>query len=415
MKIYKFGGASVRNAEAIRNVAQIIRSAEEELLVVVSAMGKTTNALEQLLHTILNETKKQAQALWTNIVNEHQAVAHELGLDFKQIVPEDILASVPAHFNAQNAPYDDLYDSIVSVGELMSSAIVSAYLNATGENTMWWYIPDLLITDSTYREANVNNTASAQKVRTAWKNVYRTRVVVTQGFIGGDVTGHRTTLGREGSDYTAALLAAYLNAESVTIWKDVPGVLNADPRLCEQTVLIPELSYKDAVELAYSGAQIIHPKTIRPIANKQIPLYVRPFNAPTEKGSAILSNPEQPIDVPVYIWRENQVLVTMRAKDFSFVLEDSLTDIFEIICQCRLKVSLIQSSAITVSVCVDQSPRLTEAMERLRKNYSVNYNEQVALLTIRGVTPQIIEEQQRTHTVLLSQLTRRTAKFVVKK
>jgi aspartate kinase len=238
-------------------------------------------------------------------------------------------------------------------------------------------------------------------------------VVVTQGFIGGTAEGLRTTLGREGSDYTAALMAHFLDAESVTIWKDVPGILNADPRLVTNTVKIDELTYYDAVELAYSGAQVIHPKTIRPLENKQIPLYVKPFGDYTAPGSVITST-AAPINVPVYIWRVNQVLITLRAKDFSFVLEESLTHIFDIIQKNRLKVSLIQSSAVTISVCVDNTRFVESAISQLQEAYRVVWNEGLSLLTIRGTTPEILQQEQDGRDVLLSQVTRRTAKLVIK-
>jgi aspartate kinase len=236
---------------------------------------------------------------------------------------------------------------------------------------------------------------------------------VTQGFIGGTAEGLRTTLGREGSDYTAALMGNFLDAESVTIWKDVPGILNADPRLVTNTVKIDRLTYYDAVELAYSGAQVIHPKTIRPLENKNIPLYVKPFGDHTAPGSVIAAEAD-PINVPVYIWRANQVLITLRAKDFSFVLEESLSRIFDIIHKNRLKVSLIQSSAVTISVCVDNTRFVKQAIEQLQEAYRVVWNEGLSLLTIRGTTPEILKKEQDGRDILLSQLTRRTAKLVIK-
>ena len=241
----------------------------------------------------------------------------------------------------------------------------------------------------------------------------KTRVFVTQGFIGGTPDKHFTTLGREGSDYTAALLANFVDAESVTIWKDVPGILNADPRLIDNTILIPELSYGEAVELAYSGAQVIHPKSIRPVENKKIPLYVKPFNAPDEQGSVICETDKR-VDVPVYIWRKNQKLITMRAKDFSFILEESLSHIFDIIHRHRLKVSLIQSSAVTISVCVDDTRYVPAAIQELRGAFRVTYNEGLSLLTIRGTSPEILEREQANREILLTQTTRRTARLVVK-
>jgi aspartate kinase len=274
-------------------------------------------------------------------------------------------------------------------------------------------MPKLLQTDNMWREAQVDLQASSQIIRAGWERTTRPHVVVTQGFIGGTKDGLRTTLGREGSDYTAALLGNFLDADSVTIWKDVPGILNADPRLVSDTVKIDNLTYHDAVELAYSGAQVIHPKTIRPLENKKIPLYVKPFGAPTATGSVITDRAE-PISVPVYIWRMNQVLITLRAKDLAFVLEESLSHIFGIIHANRLRVSLIQSSAVTISVCVDKTRFVPQAIEQLQDMYRVTWNENLSLLTIRGTTPDILKREQEGRDILLSQLTRRTAKLVIK-
>ena len=402
MRVFKFGGASVKDAQGVKNLLHIVRDCPDELVVVVSAMGKTTNALERIVDTIIRGDKTAVEQLWRELLAYHEQIADALGLELQEVVADDVLGAVMAHRNASNAVYDDLYDTIVSIGEMMSTSIVAAYMNKAGVKTALWNMPELLITDGSFREAVVNMQASAQQVQQAWHDPYRPRVVVAQGFIGGTQTGHRTTLGREGSDYTAALIANFLSAESVTIWKDVPGILNADPRLEEHTVLIPELNYGEAVELAYSGAQVIHPKTIRPLENKHIPLFVRPFMAPDQPGTIIKSAPTKPVDVPVYIWRKEQVLITMRAKDFSFVLEDSLTHIFDVIQRCRLKVSLIQSSAVTVSVCVDNSRYLQQAIRMLSELYAVTYNEHLSLLTIRGTTPELIEHEQQGRTILLS-------------
>ena len=309
---------------------------------------------------------------------------------------------------------DENYDQVVSLGEIMSTQIVAVYLLKQGLPVEWWNMPKLLRTDNTWREAKVDNETSAATIRAGWERANRPSIVVTQGFIGGTAEGKRTTLGREGSDYTAALLGNYLDAESVTIWKDVPGILNADPRLEPDTILIPSLRYQDAVELSYSGAQIIHPKTIRPLENKQIPLFVKPFGDPGAAGSKIAADGVGPIDIPVYIWRKNQILITMRAKDFAFVLEESLSEIFEIIHRHRLKVALIQSSAVTISVCVDNTRFVPEAIEELKQHFNVTYNDHLSLLTIRGTTPEILERAKADRTIMLSQTTRRTARLVVK-
>ena len=408
MKVYKFGGASVKDASGVRNLKEIVAHAGDDLMVVVSAMGKTTNALERLVAALSEKNEEVADNEWLSILDMHVHLAMELGLKPN----EDIRFPMMPEYD-HTCSYDQNYDQIVSLGEIMSTQIVAVFLLKSGIPTEWWNMPKLLRTDNTYREAVVDMQTSAQVIAAGWNRPSRPQVVVAQGFIGGTADGQRTTLGREGSDYTAALLGNFIGAESVTIWKDVPGILNADPRLVPNTVKIDRLTYYDAVELAYSGAQVIHPKTIRPLENKNIPLYVKPFGDYTAAGSVITSQAD-PIQVPVYIWRTNQVLITLRAKDFSFVLEESLTHIFDIIHKNRLKVSLIQSSAVTISVCVDNNRFVKQAIEQLQQAYRVVWNEGLSLLTIRGTTPEILRKEQEGRDILLNQLTRRTAKLVIK-
>lgn len=409
MKVYKFGGASVKDAQGVRNLESIVRQADDELMVVVSAMGKTTNALERVVEFLDAGKEEQALNQWVDIIDYHVAIMKALGL--QPGVDVRLQGEIP--FDPQ-LPFDENYDQVVSLGEIMSTQIIAVYLLKQGLSVEWWNIPKLLRTDATWREAKIDIETSRTAIRAGWERAQRPSIVVTQGFIGGTEDGRRTTLGREGSDYTAAVLGNFLDAESVTIWKDVPGILNADPRLEPNTVLIPSLRYQDAVELSYSGAQIIHPKTIRPLENKQIPLFVKPFGDPQAAGSKIAADGIGPIDVPVYIWRKNQILITMRAKDFAFVLEESLSEIFDIIHRHRLKVSLIQSSAVTISVCVDNTRFVPEAIDELQHHFNVSYNDHLSLLTIRGTTPEILDRAKAGRTIMLSQTTRRTARLVVK-
>lgn len=409
MKVYKFGGASVKDAQGVRNLESIVRQADDELMVVVSAMGKTTNALERVVEFLDAGKEEQALNQWVDIIDYHVAIMKALGL--QPGVDVRLQGEIP--FDPQ-LPFDENYDQVVSLGEIMSTQIIAVYLLKQGLSVEWWNIPKLLRTDTTWREAKIDAETSRAAIRAGWERAQRPSMVVTQGFIGGTEDGRRTTLGREGSDYTAAVLGNFLDAESVTIWKDVPGILNADPRLEPNTVLIPSLRYQDAVELSYSGAQIIHPKTIRPLENKQIPLFVKPFGDPQAAGSKIAADGIGPIDVPVYIWRKNQILITMRAKDFAFVLEESLSEIFDIIHRHRLKVSLIQSSAVTISVCVDNTRFVPEAIDELQHHFNVSYNDHLSLLTIRGTTPEILDRAKAGRTIMLSQTTRRTARLVVK-
>ncbi len=437
MRIFKFGGASVRDAEGIRNMMEIVQHENDNLVVVVSAMGKTTNALENVVNAAFDGKKNDAFEALDVVRQYHYNLLKDLypsGYAFQQAKVELYLEEITeilqdfwqrqhtydsaAHQLSMN--YDAFYDSIVSYGELISSHLIFLAFVKSGVACELMHMPSLLRTDNTFREAKVDMEESAELLNEyLQKNLSpsggnkKGAFYITQGFIGGTADGQRTTLGREGSDYTAAVLANLLHAESVTIWKDVPGILNADPRLFEKTTLIPELTYYDAVELAYSGAQIIHPKTIRPLENKKIPLYVRPFSDYTQAGSVIKAETSKPIDVPVYIWRKNQVLITVRPKDFGFVLEESLHNLFETIEQHRLKVSLIQSSAVTISVCVDNSRYLQPAIDLLQKDYAVTFNDNLSLLTIRGTTPEIVEDATRGKQILLAQTTRKTARFVI--
>ena len=410
MKVYKFGGASVKDAAGVRNLETIVRQADVQdgLMVVVSAVGKTTNALERVLEFLDAGKEEAALNQWIDIIDHHVAIMKELGLQ----PGSDIRLQGEIPYDP-NKSYDENYDQIVSMGELLSTQIIAVYLLKQGLSVEWWNMPKLLRTDATWREAKVDDATSASVIRAGWDRPNRPAIVVAQGFIGGTADGQRTTLGREGSDYTAALLGNYLDAESVTIWKDVPGILNADPRIEPETVLIPSLRYQDAVELSYSGAQIIHPKTIKPLENKRIPLFVKPFGDPHAAGSCISEDGIGPVNIPVYIWRKNQILITMRPKDFAFVLEESLSEIFDIIHHHRLKVSLIQSSAVTISVCVDNTRFVADALEALRVHFNVSYNDHLSLLTIRGTTKEILEQAKAGRTIMLSQTTRRTARLVV--
>ena len=422
MRVYKFGGASVKNARGVRNLLEIVKLAaadSDKLIVVVSAMGKTTNALERVAEAVMNHNKKTAVDELNEIRDYHYQIISELfpcGHAFLQQKVEQLLQEILNLINEnidKQPDADFLYDQIVSVGELISTRIVSYALDRNGLTNTYVCMPQILLTDDNYREAIPDMQQSKQRLSDFLAR-HPADIYVAQGFIGGTINGYRTTLGREGSDYTAALLANLTDANSVTIWKDVDGVLNADPRLVKNTVLLPQLNYYEAVELAYSGAQIIHPKTIRPLENKGIPLFVKPFESPLSNGTTINSTAKQIDGISVIIWRQNQVLITLRAKDFSFVLEDSLNDIFETIYRHHLKVSLIQSSAITISVCVDQSRHLNGAINELENKYKVTYNDSLQLLTIRGTNDKIIKECVGDKQILLSQTTRRTARFILK-
>ncbi|MEI8085570.1 MAG: aspartate kinase [Paludibacter sp.] len=416
MKVYKFGGASVRSAEGIRNIFNIVSGVNDNLFIVISAMGKTTNAMEVVLEHFMKANRSESLQKLAEVETYHYDIITKLFAN-----PENGKAAiVPLFSELKNLisygigdDYDRWYDRLVSYGEIISTSIISAFLAESGVENKWLDMRSLLVTDSNFREANVRMDDSRARLRNA-ADFKIHRIYIGQGFIGANIKGDPTTLGREGSDYSAAVVANLLDAESVTIWKDVPGILNADPRLFENTVLIPELTYLDAVELAYSGAQIIHPKTIKPLENKGIPLFVSPFGNPTERGSVIKATTEKPIDIPVLILRKNQVLVTVRPRDFSFVLEESLSKAFVIMNKHRLKVSLIQSSAISISVCVENNRYLSGALDELGNEFKVNYNDGLELLTIRGITDEIVEKTTIGRTILLLQRTRRSGRYLMK-
>ncbi len=416
MKVYKFGGASVRSAEGIRNMAAIVKAVSATpLFIVVSAMGKTTNALEEVLAHFMKTDREAALEKLREVEDYHKKIIAEL---FE--TPEPALEQIDTLFHelrnyvqeAIGDDYDRCYDHLVSYGELISTRIVSSFLLEAGVGNMFLDMRKLLVTDSNFREANVRMEDSEKRFAQAL-DFSRCPVYVAQGFIAANSKGDPTTLGREGSDYSAAVVGNLLNAESVTIWKDVPGILNADPRIFPDTVLIPRLTYYDAVELAYSGAQVIHPKTIKPLRNKKIPLYVRPFAAPDEAGS-VIGEAAPPIDVPVLILKKNQVLATMRPRDFSFVLEESLSGLFAVLNKHRIKVSLVQSSAVSISVCMDNTRQLSDALDELANDFKVSYNSGLELLTIRGWKKEVIERTTSGRELLLSQQTRRIARFLMK-
>ncbi len=350
MQVFKFGGASVKDAEAVRNVLRVLQSqATDYLMIVVSAMGKTTNALEKVWHFREEGKTEDALAQMEHSVEFHQQVASEL-FPANDPVHERlgyILSELRQRILTPPAENRDFsYDQIVSTGELLSTTLVSAWLNLQGFGNTWLDARKLICTDSVYREAGVNWESSTQAINRAWTQVQphpNGKVALTQGFIGCDAHGYTTTLGREGSDYTAAILAFALQADSVTIWKDVPGMLNADPKFFENTQRLARISYKEAIELSYYGASVIHPKTIKPLQNADIPLYVRSFLEPTSPGTEIQSVTNDDALIPSYIFKEDQVLISISPRDFSFIVEENLSHLFGLLARERIRVNLMQN------------------------------------------------------------------------
>lgn len=416
MNVYKFGGASVKDADGVKNLFKIINTQKDNLIIVVSAMGKMTDALEVLCNAYFNKTGETVQAL-QRIQDFHQAIINDLfgnqceeinrltGLLYAEL--QNILNSEPS------LSYDYEYDRIISFGEILSTTIIAAYLEKQGRKAKFTDIRKCLITDQNYRNACVNLELSAQLCRKVF-TFQDTFMYITQGFIAGTTTNQTTTLGREGSDYTAALLANLLNAEDVTIWKDVPGIMNADPKLYENTEIISKLSYKEAIELSNCGAKVIHPKTIKPLQNKGIPLYVRSFLYPESHGSVIRELDEKLKLPPIFIDKGNQLLLTLSPRDFSFIAEEKLSRIFATLAKYRLRLNLMQNSAITFSFCIDLNEAIFDSfINELQEEYEVLYNKNVRMLTIRHYNEEIISKLISNKNVLVEQRSRLTARFVV--
>lgn len=418
VKVFKFGGASVKDAPAIENLHNILRLyPDEKLVVVISAMGKTTNFLEKVLLAYYHEPE-QLPSLVNQLQKQHEEVAAQLVPD-----PGPIMDKLQVLFQKlrerlslrPSSNYDFDYDQIVSFGELLSTTLISGYLNLSGIPNQWIDARRVVRTDATYREGHVDWNVTTQLVRAEIEHeLQQNRVVLTQGFIGGTAENLTTTLGREGSDYSAAILAYALDAESVTIWKDVPGLLNADPKRFEDAVKLDEIPYEEAVELSYYGASIIHPKTLKPLQNKQIPLYVKSFFQPEAEGSVIAACPLS-MDIPSYIVKDDQMLITIFPRDFSFIAVDNLSEIFSVLSKYRIKINMMQNSALSFSVCTDNVPeRVRQCIAALQNDYKVKYNDNVQLVTIRHYTDESIEKVLRNREILMRQTSRATIQFVLK-
>jgi aspartate kinase len=415
MKVFKFGGASVKDADSVQNVARILKLfPKDNLIVVISAMGKTTNSLEKLAEAFYYK-RGNVQQLIGEIKKYHFDIIQQIFPDKTHSIYNEINNTfVELDWATEGEPsnsFDHVYDQIACIGEIISTKIVSAYLNSVGLNNKWEDVRDFIKTDDTYREGKVDWESTEGLTSILSK---ATGVVVTQGFIGGTSENYTTTLGREGSDYTAAILAYCTNAESVTIWKDVPGVLNADPKWFDDTQLIQQLSYQDAIELAYYGATVIHPKTIKPLQNKHIPLYVRSFINPEEKGT-IINDVESHLPVPCFIFKVNQVLLSISPKDFSFIVEQNLSDIFKLFAEQGVKINTMQSTAISFSVCVDiNEHKIPTLVKELQNNYRVLYNDGLELITIRYYNQATIDRVTVDKKILLEVKSRYTVQLVVK-
>lgn len=417
MKIFKFGGASVKDADAVRNVAEVIKHhALDDLVIVVSAMGKTTNALEEVTWAWLDG--RPTMAMVDALERTHLAI-------LQAVAAQDVAAMevLHGHFRAlrglleqpASEGIDRHYDQVVSFGELWSTVIVHAHLNAAGMASTWWDVRSVIRTDPRHRPARVDWQASAAGAQALLAQVPRAPVrVVTQGFIAGAEGGITTTLGREGSDFSAAILAYLLDAESVTIWKDVAGMFNADPKRFPNTTLLRKISYREAIELSYFGASVIHPRTLQPLQQKQIPLYVRSFVDMEAEGSTIAADGDGDALVPSFIVKPGQLLISITPRDLSFIVEENLSGIFQCFARHQVRIELMQNSAVAFSVAVDDTPRARQLIEELRGEYEVLHNEHCELITVRHYDEATVAALLQGKEQLIEQRSRTTARFVVK-
>ncbi len=414
MKIFKFGGASVKDADSIKNVVKVLKNEGfKNTLIVISAMGKMTNAFEKIVDAYYNNSEDLATNI-NSVRNFHITIIENLFEDKKQpiLFELELLFGQLSGFLAINksANYNYIYDQVVGYGELLSTKIISSYLNIISITTKWIDVRDFIKTDATYRNAAVN----WEQTKTNIQALNTQNLNITQGFLGADSKGKTTTLGREGSDYTAAIFAHCLGAESVTIWKDVDGVLNADPRYFKETVLLNQISYNEAIEMAFYGASVIHPKTLKPLENKNIPLYVRSFYNLKNKGTTVGKVPNLLPETPCFILKNKQILVSIAALDFSFMVEHNLSDIFKILHNYKLKVNLIQNSALSFSVCLEDKFNNFEAfLSQIVSKYNVTFVSNVALYTIRHANQKAIDLVEKKGTVLLKQSTKGTVQLIM--
>jgi aspartate kinase len=418
MQVYKFGGASIQNAEAIRNVGNILKKFQgDQLLIVISAIGHTTNKLVALTNAYL-KLEPTATILLEELKQDHFQVLQELFPEQHPAIFDDLNnAFVEIEWLLEEEPADTpeyIFDQIVSIGEVASSKIVAAYLNSIECLSTWVDARNYIKTDNNYKEANVDWVKTEAEVRKTLPAILNKGFVITQGFIGGTSENFTTTLGREGSDYSAAIFSACLDATSLTIWKDVPGVLNADPKWFERTEKIHELSYHDAIELTYYGATVIHPKTIKPLQNHNIPLFVKSFKNPEETGTKI-SSVAPPVSIPSFIFKVNQVLISIMPKDLSFIIEENLSQIFQTFHAYKVKVNTMHNSAVSFSVSADyEEEKIQKLIADLSINYHIRYNTGLELVTIRYYNEETIERVTLHKDILLELKSRHTCQLLMK-
>ncbi|MBK6935766.1 MAG: aspartate kinase [Chitinophagaceae bacterium] len=419
MKVFKFGGASVNSVERIQNTAAIMQAHRyEKMVVIISAMGKTTNALEKVAETFYARKKDEALLLFNQVKQQHLATAKYLlvthYLDCEQQLRDFFTEAEWLLHDAPVRDYDYYYDQIVCTGELFSTAIISAYLNEKGIANKWLDVRDIFRTDNDFRDARIDWEVTSSKLLTeVVKEFEQTDIVLTQGFIGATDDNESTTLGREGSDFTAAVFANILNAESLTIWKDVESVMNADPKQFAEVIPIPELNYKEVIEMAYYGAQIIHPKTIKPLQNKSIPLYVKSFINPNLPGTIIHNKSVHKLP-PVIVLKEKQVMIEMSSRDFSFIGENHIGHLYTLFEKLHIKPNLTQNGAISFVCVLDEWPEKNDKIAQEASAFlDVQLMKGLSLLTIRHYNKEIFEKLAGEKKILLKQQTPETIQVLL--
>ncbi|MBT3587219.1 MAG: aspartate kinase [Flavobacteriaceae bacterium] len=417
MKVFKFGGASVKNAEGVKNILSVLKTTEEKnLVVIVSAMGKITNQLELIVSNYFSNPNEVKSSI-AQVYDYHFQIISDLFSNTSHPIFNVLLKyKNELQFLLENNKSNNhsfVYDQVVSFGELISTTIISHYLSNKGLENKFLDVRSCIKTNTDYRDAMVDWEETQKNIV---ESVLKKGICITQGFIASENSHNfTTTLGREGSDYTAAIFAYCLNAESVTIWKDVPGILNADPRHFKKTQLLHHISYREAIEMAFYGATVIHPKTLQPLQRKEIPLYVKSFFKPKDNGTCVGKGVALDPLVSCFILKKNQVLISLSSLDFSFMMEDNIGDVFKQLYQYKMKVNLIQNSAISFSVCVDNKfNKLELLLGKLRETFRVTWNEDVVLYTIRHSKTSEIKELLRGKEMLLKQENRETIQIVVK-
>ncbi|MEP5339091.1 MAG: aspartate kinase [Algibacter sp.] len=414
MQVFKFGGASVKDANGIKNLALVLQKVEfKNTLIVVSAMGKTTNALELVLKNYF-DNKPELQSAYQDVKKYHNVILLDLFENERHPVfnkTATLFEELNQFLKSNKSPnYNFVYDQIIGFGELVSTTIISEYLNSIGLKNNWIDVREYIKTDSYYRRANVNWEQTQSRIN----QTFNTSILnITQGFLGSDSNNFTTTLGREGSDYTASIFAYCLNAQRVTIWKDVPGILNADPRYFENAQLLNKISYREAIELAFYGASVIHPKTLQPLQRKEIPLFVKSFLNPENVGTMVGKALRLDPNIPCFIVKKNQVLISLSSLDFSYVVEENISEIFNLLHLYKMKVDVIQNSAISFSVCVDNVyNNLDDLLQQLKAKFKITCHKNVSLYTIRHYNQQVIDQLETGKTVLLKQQTDETMQLI---